>query len=301
MHGGELTAWIEAGEKAHAAGFHPFAVVTPDGKYAEVDGAALFVTGLPSSTFNGAIVYGDAGNLDLLTRKVAAFCESSKAPWSLSLRESPSGVGDEGMRARGFRLVDKEPAMILPSLQRTPPELPKELRIRRVRRPEEMGTFLVTMARGYGIPAGVFRKFLRPKASAALVARPRTAWFVGFTEGRAVATSFAVATESLCYTSLVTTIPEYRKRGFGEAMAWRAVLSGREYGCQAGFLRATEMGEPIYRKMGFVEVQRYRTYAPPKRGSAGKAMTLFGLLKDILWFATLGRRYSNVTWGPRDD
>ena len=42
-----------------------------------------------------------------------------------------------------------------------------------------------------------------------------------------------------------------------------AVGAGREAGCTAFFLTATELGYPVYVKMGFVPICTMRTYTAP--------------------------------------
>jgi predicted acetyltransferase len=55
-----------------------------------------------------------------------------------------------------------------------------------------------------------------------------------------------------------------RRRGIATAMTWAAVQAGREWGCAAATLQASEMGEPVYRAMGFETVARYVTFEEPR-------------------------------------
>jgi hypothetical protein len=47
-------------------------------------------------------------------------------------------------------------------------------------------------------------------------------------------------------------------------MTWAAIEAGRPWGCRGATLLASPMGEPVYRAMGFVEVDRYVTFVPPE-------------------------------------
>jgi predicted acetyltransferase len=68
----------------------------------------------------------------------------------------------------------------------------------------------------------------------------------------------------------VSTLLEFRRRGFGEAMTWRGVLDGRATGCRLSYLRASRMGRPMYEKIGFRVVEEYRGWRKPRaEGSAG--------------------------------
>jgi GNAT superfamily N-acetyltransferase len=258
--------------------------------------AAFFITGLPSSTFNGSVSFEDPPDIDDLIRRTRDFCGPAAVPWSLSLRGKTAERVATALGSQGFHELDREPAMVLPSLEREPPPLPPGLTIRRARRPEELGLFWVTLAKGFGIPAGALRSFLRTSALKSLVEDPRAAWFVGFADGKAAATSLRVAAGTGSYVAMVSTVAAHRRKGFGEALTWRAVLSGKEAGCRVGFLRASEMGQPLYLRMGFARVDDNRTFAAPGGGTARALYTILWLLGVSIWFALVGRRYRNARW-----
>lgn len=60
--------------------------------------------------------------------------------------------------------------------------------------------------------------------------------------------------------TFVGTRDAYRKRGLGEAITWHAVREGAKAGCTVAALQASEMGRPIYERMGFRTVAGYRTF-----------------------------------------
>ena len=54
----------------------------------------------------------------------------------------------------------------------------------------------------------------------------------------------------------------FRRRGIGELLTWETLRAGRDLGCEVGVLQASEMGKPIYARMGFEETVRYRMLVP---------------------------------------
>jgi ribosomal protein S18 acetylase RimI-like enzyme len=58
----------------------------------------------------------------------------------------------------------------------------------------------------------------------------------------------------------VATLPDFRRRGLGEAMTRRAIAQGAAAGCNVATLQASPLGLPIYERMGFRRVGYYRTY-----------------------------------------
>ena len=85
---------------------------------------------------------------------------------------------------------------------------------------------------------------------------------------RPVAAAMSVASGAVAGIQLVGTIPGARRRGLAELCTRWAVRAGFESGARAVVLEASEEGEPLYRRMGFAEVSRYRwCFGPPHAGA----------------------------------
>jgi GNAT superfamily N-acetyltransferase len=90
-------------------------------------------------------------------------------------------------------------------------------------------------------------------------------------DGRPVSAAMVVGTGSVAGIQLVGTVPGARGRGLGELCTRWAVGAGFDLGARAVVLEASEAGEPLYLRLGFVEVSRYRwCYGPPspRRGAS---------------------------------
>jgi len=85
---------------------------------------------------------------------------------------------------------------------------------------------------------------------------------------RAVAAAMVVASGEVAGIQLVGTVPDARRRGLAELCTRWAVDAGFELGARAIVLEASEAGEPLYLRLGFVEVSRYRwCFGPPSSTS----------------------------------
>jgi ribosomal protein S18 acetylase RimI-like enzyme len=62
---------------------------------------------------------------------------------------------------------------------------------------------------------------------------------------------------------VITVRPEFRRLGIGTALTNAALAAARDRGLPLATLHATAGGEPVYRRMGFTEVGRYRHFSPP--------------------------------------
>jgi GNAT superfamily N-acetyltransferase len=83
-------------------------------------------------------------------------------------------------------------------------------------------------------------------------------------QGQPVSAAMVVVSDQVAGIQLVGTVPAARGRGIGELSTRWAVGAGFELGAEAVVLEASDAGEPLYLRMGFVEVSRYRwCFGPP--------------------------------------
>lgn len=174
------------------------------------------------------------------------------AGFSCELELDTAGAVDEALRARGWRLDEEEPALVLVPTPRIFPPWPPGLTIRRVVDEEGLVRFHALS------PLGA--RWV-PTLSAAT--DPAVALFVGYADGEPVATSRLVCFGPTADLTSVGTAPAYRRRGYGTAVTWAAVAEGVRRGCTAAMLSATPMGYRVYARMGFVPACTFRTYVPP--------------------------------------
>lgn len=86
----------------------------------------------------------------------------------------------------------------------------------------------------------------------------KTRAFVAYDDGQAVACSLLHMAGDVAGIWQVGTIPEARRKGYGSAITYAALTDAAERGCATSVLIATQMGRPVYEKMG------YRTFTEAK-------------------------------------
>lgn len=84
--------------------------------------------------------------------------------------------------------------------------------------------------------------------------------YIGYLDGRAIAVSSLVMAAGLAGVYAVATLPEARTRGIGTAMTLHAMAEGKRRGAESAVLQATEMGKPVYEKIGFSTIFDYDLY-----------------------------------------
>lgn len=170
----------------------------------------------------------------------------------------------------GLLQFGDSPAMVLE--QRLPDAAPPPgVTLRRVATDADARAFGDVMGNAYatyGMPV---------ECGAALVGTldvlhaPHVVTFLAEVEGTAAAGAMVILTHGVAGIYWVGTRPEGRGKGLAELCTRAAGNAGFDLGARIAGLQASVMGEPVYRRMGYVEVTRYPNFVrmePPAAASA---------------------------------
>jgi hypothetical protein len=83
---------------------------------------------------------------------------------------------------------------------------------------------------------------------------PGTRFFVGRVDGRPVSVAMSILGSGVNHVEFVATLPDARGRGYGAAVTWEATLAEPDI---PAMLIATDMGRPVYERMGYVPLNRW--------------------------------------------
>jgi GNAT superfamily N-acetyltransferase len=213
------------------------------------DDLTLVAAGGEGPDFNLAFVYGPV-EPDAVFARGAAFFGEGRA-FSVCVEDGAAPALEAALRGRGWNLDEEEPGMVLCDLPQSAP-------------PPPLGLEIVTVGN-----AGRLAEFRRMSGTGAryvpsleAATDPGVALLIGYVDGVPVATARLACLDNVVEITGVVTVPEMRHRGFGTAMTWAAVVEGRRRGCTAAALTASELGYPVYLRMGFLPVTVFRTYMP---------------------------------------
>jgi GNAT superfamily N-acetyltransferase len=132
---------------------------------------------------------------------------------------------------------------------------PANLEIRHVEDEVAFAEWVTTLVEGWPLP-----DFWRTPFSEAIPAYGFDAdlrLFAGYLDGTLAAVS------SMMYADGVATRPEFRGRGLGAQMTLAPLLEARDAGYGVGILQASEMGKPVYIRLGFEVVFMYQVFEWP--------------------------------------
>jgi hypothetical protein len=138
-----------------------------------------------------------------------------------------------------------------------------ELEIRRVTDTAGIDAHRQVVTAGFGSDPAV----ALGTACLGLLDRPECVAYVGYASGDPVVSGLGWRTGRTVGVYSIATIESARRRGYGATMTAHVVSDGVVAGCHVAALQASEMGRPIYERLGFRTVVSYVAYVDPARGA----------------------------------
>jgi len=161
--------------------------------------------------------------------------------------------------AAGYFASGNSPAMVLE--QRLPDVAPAaDVTLRRVEEESDASAFGAVMGEAYstyGMPRECGPALV---GTLDVLRAPHVVAVVAALDGAVVAGAMVIVTHGVAGVYWVGTTPAARGRGLAELCTRAAGNAGFDLGARVAALQASVMGEPVYRRMGYVEVTRYPTF-----------------------------------------
>jgi len=240
--------------------FRLLAARRPEGEVRELPGLTVASAGSAFQMFNAVFLNSPVADQTDLERRLALASVSLKArglPWAFWVCEGWLPVS---LRRRlpkvceryGLHLGSEMPGMVTEALS-GPERLCPGLQFRPVTDEIRLREFCQVGALCFHVPPPWFDEiFDRPDRFTGVL----RAW-VGYAEGQPVSTAAAVIAEHETGIYNIATVPEFRERGYGEAMLRHVVAQVRARpGPNRLVLQSTRQGLRLYRRLGFSTVTR---------------------------------------------
>ncbi|MDX6481908.1 MAG: hypothetical protein QOG85_2418, partial [Gaiellaceae bacterium] len=116
----------------------------------------------------------------------------------------------------------------------------------------EIAASTAVLSVSFGMPEDVLSAYL-----GACGALPEASWYVSRVDDDLVATALGITIDGVTGVFNVATLPGHRGRGHGAALTARVVQDGFESGARLAFLQSSKLGHPVYRRLGFRDVEEY--------------------------------------------
>lgn len=185
-----------------------------------------------------------------------AFFGGRRRGFSLIVRAHADDDLAAAATAAGMAQLGNAPGMVL--RQRLPDAVAADgVTLRRVCTPGDAAAFGAVMGPAYeslGFPGHFAPRIF---AHAETLMAPHIAAFLALVDGEPAAGAMTIVTHGVAGVYWVGTAPAARGRGLAELCTRAAGNAGFDLGARIASLQASPMGEPVYRRMGYVEVTRY--------------------------------------------
>lgn len=213
-----------------------------------------FLTGLPDATFN-SIMYANLRpeRIDAAVAELQALRAAHGVPmnWLIGPASRPTDLAEQ-LLARGFEhYVDLTP--MTRSLLEPFPELDlvPGLTIERVADTSALAEWIEAERRGFETEGAIGDGLARIRREMGLGPRLQIRYFLGRLHGAPVATASLLLAGGIAGVYDVSTEPDSRRRGIGTTMTVAMLHEARAHGYATAFLQPTELGEPMYHRLGF--------------------------------------------------
>jgi GNAT superfamily N-acetyltransferase len=245
--------------------FRLVAACRDGGEIREVAGVEIASAGAAFQMFNAAFLSApvtSAVDLDRRILSAAVHFRERRQDWAFWVCHGLVERQPLRRMANAFERERLYPAAELPGMgaeRLLPPhrELPS-FEVRRVGDEPTRLAFCDIGAACFHVPIDWFREIFLAEP----VWREGFAGFVGYAAGEPVVTAATVTTLDAVGVYNVSTLPAFRRRGYGEALVRYALESARrQTGCERTILQSTPQGLALYERMGYQTLTTVSVFA----------------------------------------
>lgn len=205
-----------------------------------------YITGEPHPLGNLALISRAATAVDVL--RDAAVLREGAFPSAIAFLDDGTPEQLAAASDLGFSPAESMPLMSVTPDTLASTALPDEYTFREVT-VNEADAWARAVSAGYGLPLLVGSLFGVDRAAARCPGKAR--YFAVEHDGRMVATSLVYLHDGLAGIYGVATLPEHRGKGLGAHMTAEPLRVAWELGYTTGLLQSSEMGAPVYSRIGF--------------------------------------------------
>jgi GNAT superfamily N-acetyltransferase len=177
-------------------------------------------------------------------------CSASFPSSAIFLEEAAPEVR-EYLEGAGFESHGNLPGMTVETDRVTPTELPRGYRFARVG-VEESDAWTEALARGYDLPKTLAQVFSPEALNADMSDDAAIQWYAIYKGSQIVAVANLMLHSDLAGIYCVATLEEERGKGLGAHITAEPLRIAQKLGYSTGILQSSEMGFPVYERLGFV-------------------------------------------------
>jgi hypothetical protein len=220
----------------------------------ERQGVLAGFSGVAIADFN-SVVSGEQDPDPAVVAEMLDLLSASGLPHSLQLR--PTALrATRHAGTRDLQVGEAIPLMVLSGSEAfSRPEPRSELTVRRVA-PDDAAIYARAVAVGFDGPPDALCELLTPEVLEVAGVR----CYLGAADGLDVCTAMAVKVDDFVGIFNISTLPGWRRRGYGAVMTARAVEDGLSDGADWAWLQSSAAGFNVYCDLGFQTLENWNTW-----------------------------------------
>jgi len=122
----------------------------------------------------------------------------------------------------------------------------------------DLSVWIAIVLKSYNIESPEFKKFIEYQVKHA--APDVLHFYLASYKGTIAAASMTITFEDVVSLQWVGTLPEYRNKGLGYAVSHQPLVDAQNRGYNTAVLFASQLGKPVYERLGFEQYAVYNTY-----------------------------------------
>jgi len=226
----------------------------------ESDGIVVAATGASVGWLNPVFVTRPLGRPEQALRRAVEYFDDRGLPFIVRVREGLDERTERTCEDTGLPYRDTLPGMALSPLSVVEDRAaPVEIKV--VEDAAGFAQFVTIMAECFHLDPDMTARMLRPR----LLDIPDSRWYLGYVDGQPAGAAALIMSHRVAGVHYVGTREAFRGRGIGEATTRRAVREGAAAGCLFSSLQASQMGRPVYERIGFRTITGYKTFVRPEQ------------------------------------
>jgi ribosomal protein S18 acetylase RimI-like enzyme len=211
---------------------------------------------VPLPSFNGVLANDDSA-ARALEGTLKEFDEARISPGVLIREERTPGV-EEAARRLGLTAEERLPGMVMTTDELNDAPTP-DLEVLQLETADGYAQALAVASAGFDAPGDL----LAPLYMLEVATMDGLAVYLGRVDGQDVSTAIRFVIDGDVGIFNVATPPEHRGHGYGASITSHAVREGFAAGADFAWLQSSPLGESVYRRLGFRQVETYLLLTRP--------------------------------------
>jgi GNAT superfamily N-acetyltransferase len=212
----------------------------------EVDGLVVCLSNLPDDAQNVALIEREPVDARAALADAERVFDAHGRSLGLYVERGRHPSVESEFRAIGLEVATARPAMAVGVDYVEPPQVPGGVEVVRVTEPGLLAALVDVEVASFGTERPVAEGLFAPSQ----LGLPNVRICAAIADGRAVAQAWTNTWRGAVGIFGVGTVPELRHRGIGSAITAFAIDDVRDE-ADLAWLQSTEMGQPLYERMGF--------------------------------------------------